>query len=268
MKFSFRALTLALFSLPADCGAQKHEKDTMVSGQEQPQAGGQHLKQLSSSSVRKLAATNIEVVFPNPCVTQPLDRAGNGWSNLDRNDDGSTSNVAIPFTFSLYGTLYTSIWINNNGNISFDGPKARYNPNGFPNAYDVMVAAWWTDIDTRGASSGTVWYKAIGSNSFAVVWDRVGAFPFIDTGPNTFQIMISDGTNQAMGLENNICLCYVDVGSISSSFATAGANRGNGIDYNQVGLFDHPGTDYDGSFGNNDGWDYLDNQSFCLALKK
>src|SRR5207249_11537167 len=35
------------------------------------------------------------------------------------NDDGSTASIAIPFTFCLYGTNYTSLFINNNGNISF-----------------------------------------------------------------------------------------------------------------------------------------------------
>src|SRR5687768_16017354 len=35
------------------------------------------------------------------------------------NDDGSTGNIPIPFTFCLYGNNYTSLWINNNGNVTF-----------------------------------------------------------------------------------------------------------------------------------------------------
>ena len=73
-----------------------------------------------------MQAANIAVDFPNPCVDLPLDRSGNGWSNLGPNDDGSAGNVPIPFVFSLFGTTYSSLWVNNNGNISFDGPKSSF----------------------------------------------------------------------------------------------------------------------------------------------
>ena len=48
--------------------------------------------------------------------------------------------------------------------------------------------------------------------------------------------------------------------------ATAGVNRGDGIDYVQIGMFDAPGGAYDGLYGNNDGIDALDNQVFILIL--
>ena len=216
-----------------------------------------------------MAASDIEVVFPNPCATLPRDRAGNGWSSLPANDDDSTANLPIPFKFSLFGTPFTSLWVNNNGNLSFDVPVDEFRTVPFPSSNYVMVAGWWTDIDTEGGASGTVWYKTIGSNTFAAAWDRVGVFEDIDSGPNTFQIIISDGTNPDMGFGNNICFCYQDLGSIRPAddaaeyTGTVGANLGNGIDFFQVGRFDHSGTDYDGPSGINDGWDYLDNKSLC-----
>jgi len=36
-----------------------------------------------------------------------------------RNDDGFSDEIALPFSFDLYGTAYDSCFINNNGNISF-----------------------------------------------------------------------------------------------------------------------------------------------------
>src|SRR6185295_14925435 len=44
--------------------------------------------------------------------------------------------------------------------------------------------------------------------------------------------------------------------------ATVGINQGNGTDYIQVGLYDQAGAAWDGPYGNNDGIDALDNQSY------
>jgi hypothetical protein len=73
------------------------------------------------------------------------------------NDDGSTANIPIPFNFCLYGSNYTSLWINNNGNITFDNSYATFSAVGFPDPSYVMVAPFWGDVDTRGI--GEVWYK-------------------------------------------------------------------------------------------------------------
>jgi len=44
--------------------------------------------------------------------------------------------------------------------------------------------------------------------------------------------------------------------------ASCGTNRGNNVDYFQIGFFDHAGSDYDGPAGQPDGIDWLDNRSF------
>ena len=43
-------------------------------------------------------------------------------------------------------------------------------------------------------------------------------------------------------------------------------NKGNGIDYIQIGLYDQAGAAYDGPFGANDGIDMLDNQTFLFNV--
>jgi hypothetical protein len=54
------------------------------------------------------------------------------------------------------------------------------------------------------------------------------------------------------------------VGGFGGVPATVGANKGNGVDFFQIGRFDKPGSAYDGSGGSSDGVDWLDNQSFCF----
>ena len=49
-----------------------------------------------------------------------------------RNDDDSSVLINLPFAFNLYGTNYASVYINNNGNLSFDQPYCTYTPSGFP----------------------------------------------------------------------------------------------------------------------------------------
>ena len=152
---------------------------------------------------RNLGAANIEVVFPNPCASLPLDRTSNGWTSFGPTNNDYTGDLTIPFSFSLLGKTYTSLRIVNDGFIQF------------PGGVDSYVFGFYTFIDTRGDASGLVWYKTIGMNTFAAAWDRVGVFEKDDSGPNTFQIMISDGTNPDMGMGNNVCLCYKDMGSVN-----------------------------------------------------
>lgn len=189
------------------------------------------------------------------------------------NDDGYLGPIDLPFTFLLYGTEYTQLWINNNGNITFDRGYSSYTPWGFPISGSPMVAPFFADVDTR-SGGGTVWYR-IEPNNLVVIWDHVGYYNQQTDKLNTFELVISDGTFAPIGLGNNVAFSYADMswttGSASGgsagfygSPATVGINHGNGVDYAQIGRFDHPGTDYDGPYGDNDGVDWLDCKLFVF----
>ncbi|HNK43019.1 MAG TPA: hypothetical protein PL002_17655, partial [Flavobacteriales bacterium] len=51
---------------------------------------------------------------------------------MSPNDDQSSSQITLPFTFNLYGDLSNTCYINNNGNISFGAPYFTYSAEGFP----------------------------------------------------------------------------------------------------------------------------------------
>ena len=188
------------------------------------------------------------------------------------NDDGYTSEILLPFTFTLYGTAYNSCWVNNNGNVTFDYGLYSYTPWGFPSGDNPMLAPFFADVDTRGA--GSVWYK-IEANRMIVIWDHVGYFSYGVDKLNTFELIFSDGTDPLIGLGNNVAFSYADMawttGSASGgvdgfggSPATVGINKGDNIEYAQIGRFDHAGIDYDGPYNNNDGVDWLDCQLFLF----
>lgn len=188
------------------------------------------------------------------------------------NDDGYTSEILLPFTFTLYGTAYNSCWVNNNGNVTFDYGLYSYTPWGFPSGDNPMLAPFFADVDTRGA--GSVWYK-IEANRMIVIWDHVGYFSYGVDKLNTFELIFSDGTDPLIGLGNNVAFSYADMawttGSASGgvdgfggSPATVGINKGDNIEYAQIGRYDHAGNDYDGPYNNNDGVDWLDCQLFLF----
>lgn len=219
----------------------------------------------------------------------------NGVAPYYSNDDGYTNAIHLPFTFNYYGQSIDSLYINNNGNISFANPYYNFTADSFPTSNFNMIAAFWADVDTRDSSStstydsltgtwttvggsnpnGRVYYKLTPS-ALIIRWDNVGYFPRRGDKTNTFQLVITDGNDPLVPGGNNVAFCYGDMqwttGSASggvNGFAgtpsTTGINKGNGVDYFQLTRNDHDGTDYDGPYGVADGVSFLDNTSYFFT---
>lgn len=187
-------------------------------------------------------------------------------------DDGAAGPFALPFTFNLYGDTYTDFYLNINGNISFGTAYNTFTAEGFPSAAYVMVAPFWADVQLTGDLVGSIKYK-ITDHALFVNWTDVGYYAQHYDKRNTFQLIITDGTDPVIGLGNNVSFCYKDMqwttGDASQGVdgfggvpSTTGANRGNGTDFIQFTRNDHDGLDYDGPFGNADGVSWLDYKSF------
>lgn len=193
-----------------------------------------------------------------------------------RNDDSYTDLIGLPFTFNFYGALYDSLYINNNGNISFQTPYYEYTPDSFPTSNFQMIAPFWGDVDTRNPYSGLVYYKMT-ATSLIIKWENVGYYNQYSDKLNTFQLIITDGTDSLLPAGNNVGFCYGDMSWTTgdASFgtngfggipATVGVNQGNASDYFQVGRFDHPSYTFDGPYNNVDGIDFLDNQEMYFNV--
>ncbi|GAB4145338.1 MAG: hypothetical protein Fur0041_19980 [Bacteroidia bacterium] len=193
-----------------------------------------------------------------------------------RNDDGSTQPIQLPFNFCFYGQTMNSLFINNNGNISFIAPYGTFTSNSFPDPTFIMIAPFWGDVDTRNALSGVVYYK-VTPTYMVVRWKTVGYFNQYADKTNDFQLIITDGNDPILPAGNNVSFCYGDMqwttgdasggtNGFGGNPATVGVNRGNGVDYIQIGRFDQPGNLYDGPFGNPDQVSWLDNQTFYFNV--
>ncbi|MGE3107222.1 MAG: nidogen-like domain-containing protein [Phycisphaerales bacterium] len=231
---------------------------------------------LAASAFGDASALNLLIPFDS---NNPV---GTGWTqSMAPNDDGSSGLIDIGFTYCFYNQGRTQLYINNNGNVSFSGPFTSFTSTGFPvNGFD-MVAPFWADVDTRNQTdnpdTNLVWHRQIDLNSdgaadlFAVTWDSVGWYSGQNGQRNTFQLLISADPN-FFGANLNTAFSYGRMdwttgqasggGPFGGTPATVGANRGNGVDFSQLGRFDHAGADWDGAFGNNDGVDFLENRAF------
>jgi hypothetical protein len=201
------------------------------------------------------------------------------------NDDGSSALINLPFTFDFYGNAYNSLYINNNGNISFVSPYMTWTANSFPDSSYNMIAPFWGDVDTRGGmdslgnllgNGGNVWYK-VTPTALIINWNQVGYFNMHNDLVSTFQLIISNGSDSLVSAGGNVSFCYEDmqwttgdassgIGGFGGTPATVGVNVGNGTDYFQVGQFVQSGTSFDGPTNNFDGVDFLDGQEIYFNV--
>ena len=125
-------------------------------------------------------------------------------NTLPANDDGSTSVVSLPFALNFYGQSYSSLWVNNNGNVTFNGALGTYTPFGLQSTAVPIIAPFFADVDTRGQGSAPVQYgygttTFQGHQAFCVNWLNVGYYASHADKLNSFQLLLVDRSDQGAG---------------------------------------------------------------------
>ena len=197
------------------------------------------------------------------------------WTVGGSCDDCFMGGIPLGFDFNLYGVAYDSVWMNSNGNITFQGGYNVYTPSPFPNTLSAMVAPFYADVDVRG--SGIWSYYIDSSEGYAIFsWEDVKHY----YGPtaslrNSFQVIITNGSRPDLtGPGNNSCFNYGymewttgtasgGTGGFGGVPAFVGINQGDGFTGFEYGTFDAPGAAYDGPGGSVDEVDHLDTTCFC-----
>ena len=118
-----------------------------------------------------------------------------GTPPLYQTDDGCTNGIVLPFNFCLYGTNVgnagDSLYINQNGNISFDSAYSTFSAVPFPSNQYVMIAPFWADVDTdESDNSGGMTYYKLTPTYLIVQWDSVGVYDHPGQ-INSFQVIIT-----------------------------------------------------------------------------
>lgn len=177
------------------------------------------------------------------------------------NDDGSSDEVSLPFSLNFGGRQFSTLWVNNNGNVTFDGPLSQYTPSDLSTFDRPIAAAWWSDVDTRGTDNGQVRYglgEVGGRRAFCVDSRDVGYYGGSDTKRNSFQLYLVDRGDVAPGAFD-IVYRYTKLqwesgtlsggtGGLGGTSAAVGYTNGNGT-FVEVTGSRVPGAFLDGAPG-------------------
>ncbi|XP_050979931.1 transmembrane protease serine 7-like [Labeo rohita] len=139
-----------------------------------------------------------------------------------QSDDGSSPLIPLLQPFVYFGRVYDKIFVNNNGDLTFDKPFYQWYPHYFP-AYSSIdiIAPLWRDIDNT--EKGTISYRQVTTDAnllnrasrdinkyfpnlnfsaswvFIATWDKV---PYFGTreSESTFQVVLMSGKNLSFTL--------------------------------------------------------------------
>jgi len=120
---------------------------------------------------------------------------------LARNDDGSTTQLALPFNLDFFGNTFSALYVNNNGNLTFQSSLSTYTPGSISGAGQPIIAPFWADVDTN-PGGGVVTYGTGtigGHQAFVANYPGVDCYDTTGGGLNFFQVVLIDrsDTNQA-----------------------------------------------------------------------
>jgi hypothetical protein len=195
---------------------------------------------------------------------QIRDNAGFKSKTVPRNDDGSSGVELLGWTANFFGRFRSSLYVNNNGNVTFDTALPTYTPFGLTGVNREIIAAFFADVDTRNEASELVTYgsdmigdrRAFGVNYFNVGYynqhvDRTNTFQLVliqraDTGEGNFDIEFNYSRIQwETGDASN------GVGGLGGVSASVGWSNGSGLPGTS---FELPGSLIPGSFLDNGGY--------------
>ncbi|NWR95963.1 TECTA protein, partial [Furnarius figulus] len=157
-----------------------------------------------------------------------------------KHDDGTSERITLSVPFTFYGKPHKSLFVNNNGVISFDDPVRQYTADPFPLVDGrTFVAPYWADVDN--VLGGDIFYRQttdpelladISQNinqyfpeisftatwAFVATWDHVAYYGSTSTKGNTFQAVLTTDSKTFF-----IILNYGDI-----QWTTGAASDGDG----------------------------------------
>jgi len=166
----------------------------------------------------------------NVVVTTGGGNAANVGNASGRNDDGY-SLLNLGFSINYFGQNYSSLYINNNGNVSFGAGISDYVPVGPTGAAAPVISPFFSDVDTRALTSGVVHVRTDIADEVIVTWDNVGYYNTHGTPLNSFQLVLRSASYNIPVGEGAIGFFYRDMGwerTDTSTTAAVGFGDGQG----------------------------------------
>jgi hypothetical protein len=189
-------------------------------------------------------------------------RAGFNDNTLPRNDDLSTNLVSMGFSqpLNFFGNDYSQLYVNNNGNVTFDESLFTYTPFDLTSTGRVIIAPFFGDVDTRSSGTAPVTYgygtsTVDGHDAFGVNWLNVGYYNFHADKLNNFQLVLIDRSDIEPGdfdIEFNYDRIQWETGDVSGGSGGLGGDSARAGYSNGTGepgtSFELPGSAVNGAF--------------------
>ncbi|MFD0388728.1 nidogen-like domain-containing protein [Tistrella bauzanensis] len=154
-------------------------------------------------AVRTACALGLTMWWGDTAQAQSafINLSNSSYSIFSANDDDSLS-VTPGFTMVIDNIRSDTLWLNNNGNVTFGSALGQYTPESLSSIAVPIIAPFFADVDTRGIASDPVRY-AIGSlegrRAFVADWNGVGYYAAQSDKLNRFQLTLVDRSDTGAG---------------------------------------------------------------------
>ena len=123
-------------------------------------------------------------------------------SSLSAQDDDPSVLANLGFEVNFFGLKKSDLFVNNNGNVTFDAAYSTFTPTNLKTTNKQILAAFFADVDTTGTGSGVTQFGTAtlnGRNVFGVNWINVGYFSGQTDKKNSFQLIITERKDIGLG---------------------------------------------------------------------
>ncbi|HUQ92522.1 MAG TPA: putative Ig domain-containing protein [Bryobacteraceae bacterium] len=191
---------------------------------------------------RTCLLTAMALILPAILPAQIRTNAAFRQKEVPRNDDGSAPLEPLGWTLNFFGRLRTAVFVNNNGNITFDAALPTYTPFGLNGVSREIIAPFFADVDTRSSGSQLVTYGSDtidGRRAFGVNYVDVGYYNQHHDKTNSFQVVLIERPDTGEGnfdIEFNYARITWETGDASGGTngfggvpASVGWSNGSGL---------------------------------------
>lgn len=182
---------------------------------------------------RSVSLVVAAVVLLSPCSTRAdllIPTSASDTIHSTSLDDGFFGPLDLGFTFPFFGSTFTGVFFNSNGNLTFGAGFSSFFNVAFPTAgTPPMIAPFWNDLILP---PGSLRSNALTPGVFVAFWHEVG---FFGTAGSVDAQAILLGPGNPFGLPTgSIIFSYGTVTGANTFFAsgaTVGLNDGGGTNY-------------------------------------
>lgn len=146
-------------------------------------------------------------------------------SSQDPRDDGTTQ-IDLPFDYTLYGSTFSTVTVSTNGNLQFASANCEFSNEDLPtDEFNYAIMPFWDDLDLRTDRGGNLYTGVTGdapNRVFTIEWRNTPHW--VSGTPTSFYTF----TVSLYESQERVTVQYVDMVGDQGNSATSGLQEGDG----------------------------------------